>query len=171
MNDQKVTAVVERLKERCRARVRVERRTLTTYLHVIAPGDHDTYKTFVLPLIRKDFPGAHLTSGSFTPEPWASDPYMKVTISLDPKEQETMKTVYQACDGEIFGDRSEAVDYENELFDAWLDAVIEGRTQTKLSDVVCHFNDSPELSGNSEEHYGTPGDVLKSVLKTYWASL
>ncbi len=169
---QKLAKTVALLKERTRdIRVRVERHRLITYLHIATCGDLNTYTTYILPLIRKDFPEAHMTSSWFTPEPWASDPYMKVTTSLDPKEQ-SMKTIYQACDGKIFEDLAKAVDHEHALFDAWLDAVITGHIDTNLSDVVCYFNDSPELSGNSEDEYHrTPWDVLRDALKTYWESL
>jgi hypothetical protein len=86
--DQKVQATVDRLKQKG-ARVRVKRRKLAhrekTYLELRADGTHNTYLTLVMPLIHKDFPEAYMTSGSFTPEPWASDPHMNITVSLDPR--------------------------------------------------------------------------------------
>jgi hypothetical protein len=163
---QKVEATVTRLKERRDLRVLVKRRRLATCLHIVGPGTYVTYTTFILPVIRINFPEACTISGWFTPEPWASDPYMKVTISLDPKEQETMKTVYQACDGEIFEDRATAVVHENELFDAWLDNLIEGEPEPTLSTVVHHFNYSPDLT--CDNYYGTPWDLLKASLRMYW---
>ena len=169
--NQKVATLVARLKERRRDfRVRVERRKLTTSLYIVAPGTRDTYKTFILPLIRDAFPEAHMTSGSFTPEPWASDPYMKVTISLDPKvpERNTMKTIYQACDGEIFECQAEAVDHENGLFDDWLEVLLSGHPEPTLSTVVRHFNDSHHLTRAGNDYHGTPWNILKESLKTYW---
>ena len=82
-----------------------------------------------------------------------------------------MKPVYQAYDGEIFEDRNQAVDYENELFDAWLDNLLESEPEPTLSDVVRHFNNSPRLTCEAEEYYGTPWDMLKTSLKTYWEDM
>jgi hypothetical protein len=84
--DQLVQATVDRLTERG-ARVKVRRRKLAhrekTYLNIRADGTHDTYLTLVMPLIHKDFPDAYMTSGGFTPEPWASDPHMNITVALE----------------------------------------------------------------------------------------
>jgi hypothetical protein len=86
--DQKVEAVVERLR-RQGGRVNVRRRKLAdrtkTYLRIRAGGTLNTFKSLVMPLVRKDFPEAYMTSGAFTPEPWASDPHMDITVSLDPR--------------------------------------------------------------------------------------
>lgn len=169
--DQKIVATVARLKERCRAHiVQVKRRKLNTCLYIVAPGVLNTYKTFVLPLIRMDFPEAHLLSNWFTLEPWASDPYMKVTISLDPKRN-TMKTIYQACDGTIFEDQVKAVEHETELFEAWLKGLLSSRLHLPdppLSKMLRHFNDSPDLSCEADSYYGTSLDRLKASLREYW---
>ena len=82
-HNQKVAATVERLRVKG-ARVRVKRRKLAhrekTYLHIVAGGTPNTYRSVVMPLIRDDFPEAYLTSGVFR-----SEPSMNITISLDPK--------------------------------------------------------------------------------------
>ena len=157
--NQKLSDTVERLRQKS-VRVLVKRRKLTTYLYIDDPGTYDTYTTFILPLIRKNFPEAHMTSGSFTPN-------MRVTISLEP-ERNTMKTIYQACDGTLHETSGGALDREDEVFESWLIALIAGTLQTDLSDVVCHFNASP---GDAAEFYGTPLDLLKTLLKTYWDTL
>jgi len=86
--DQKVKATVERLKD-LGARVKVRTRKLAhrekTYLKIIAAGTHSQYLSLIMPTLRKDFPDAYMTSGGFTAEPWASDPHMNLTISLDPR--------------------------------------------------------------------------------------
>jgi len=88
---QKVLATIERLKSRG-ARISVRRRKLAnrvkTYLQIRAAGTLNTWNSLVLPLVRKDFPEAYMTSGGFTPEPWASDPYMNITVSLDPRSDQ-----------------------------------------------------------------------------------
>jgi hypothetical protein len=85
--DQKLAATVALLKETKGLDVLVKRRKLTDCLHIGAPGIRDTYETSIMPLIRFRFPEAHMTSSWFTPEPWASDPWIKVSISLDTSEQ------------------------------------------------------------------------------------
>jgi hypothetical protein len=79
-----------------------------------------------------------------------------------------MKTVYQACDNAIFELRGEAIEHELELFEAWLDALLDGHAQTTLADVVRHFNDSHHLTCEGDEHHMTPYDRLKEALRTYW---
>jgi hypothetical protein len=79
-----------------------------------------------------------------------------------------MKTVYQACDGETFVSRGEAAEHEAELFDSWLDSLLDGRAQTSLTDVVHHFNSSHHLTCEGDEHHMTPWDRLKEALRTYW---
>lgn len=88
-HDQKVEATVANLKELgVGARVRVSRRQLAhrekTYLKIRADGTHDTYKSLVMPVIRKYFPDAYMTSGGFGPA-WAdaSEPYMNITVALE----------------------------------------------------------------------------------------
>ena len=78
---QKIVKLIARLKER-NVRAQVQQ---PNCLYIIAPGDPNTYTTSILPLIRKDFPGAYTMDSWFTPEPWASDPNMRVTISLEPR--------------------------------------------------------------------------------------
>lgn len=84
--DQKVKATVDRLRSRG-AKINVRRRKVAsgwkTYLRIRAGGTLTTWISLVLPLVRKDFPEAYMTSGAFTPEPWASDPHMCITVSLD----------------------------------------------------------------------------------------
>jgi hypothetical protein len=169
--DQKLTTTIARLQETRGLRVIVRRINGTPHLQIIGPGVLDTYKTFVLPLVRMNFPEAYTVSKSFTPEPWASDPYMKALISLDPKvpEENTVKTVYQACDGEIFEDRADAVNHEDSMFDSWLDELLDGRNGLTLYTVVRHFNESEHLTcKESNEFYGTPFDMLKAALQLYW---
>jgi hypothetical protein len=79
-----------------------------------------------------------------------------------------MKTVYQACDGEIFEDRAEASAHENWLFDFWLNNLLEGHPEPTLSAVVRHFNDSHYLTCEGDEHHMTPWDRLKEALGEYW---
>ena len=157
--NQKVATTVERLRQKS-VRVLVKRRKLTTCLHIDDPGTRDTYTTFILPLIRKDFPEAHMTSGSFTP-------YMKVTISLEP-ERNTMKTVYQTCDGKTFELPGEATVHETELFDSWMDSLIKGRAAPTLSTVVRHFNGSHHLTCAADDYHGTPFDMFTESLRMYW---
>lgn len=79
-----------------------------------------------------------------------------------------MKTIYQACDGETFEDRAEAVEHETELFESWLKDLIVGNNQTRLSEVVRHFNDSPDLPCEKDVYHGTSWDILKVSLREYW---
>ncbi len=169
--NQKVSETVARLKaSRVRARVRVTRSDLTTYLHILADGDHNAYTTFVIPLIHMDFPEAYMVSSKFTPEPWASDPCMNITISLDPKEENTMKTVYQTRDHKIFDNPATASDHEKSVFEDWLKAVIDGTVQVELADVLCHFKGTAKLfcPASERESYETPWASLKGIMKTYW---
>ena len=72
-----------------------------------------------------------------------------------------MKTVYQACDNEIFELREEATEHELQLFEAWLDALFAGHAhQTSLTDVVRHFKNS--------HHLMTLWERLKEALRVYW---
>ena len=79
---QKIVKLITRLQETRNVRVQVQQGTC---LYIIAPGVLDTYKTSILPLICDAFPEAYTVDSWFTPEPWASDPNMRVTISLDPR--------------------------------------------------------------------------------------
>jgi hypothetical protein len=66
--DQKVAAVRDKLRS-LGARVRVRRRQLAhrekTYLHVVAANGSGGYTTIIMPVIRRHFPNAYMTSGSF----------------------------------------------------------------------------------------------------------
>ena len=166
--NQKIAKLVARVEATGRDfRAQVKRSKLTTCLYIEGSGDYAAYTSLIKPLFRKDFPEAYTVSSWFTPEPWASDPYMKVTISLEP-ERNTMKTVYQACDGKTFEDRAKAIDHETGLFESWLEGLIEGRPAPSLSTVVCHFNDSHYLTYEGDEHHMTPWDRLKESLQMYW---
>jgi hypothetical protein len=82
-----------------------------------------------------------------------------------------MKTVYQTCDGETFENQNTALDHEAELFDDWVEALLSGDIQGKLSDMIRHFDDSADLTCKEENFYGTPYDMLKESLRMYWESL
>lgn len=77
--DQKVTATRDALRA-LGAKVQIRRRQLMhrekTYLIVVAEGDHHTWRTIVMPEIRKHFPDAYMTSGSFVSK-------MNITIALE----------------------------------------------------------------------------------------
>lgn len=79
-----------------------------------------------------------------------------------------MKTVYQACDGEIFEHQQEGHNHEAALFDCWLSDLLEGRNGLTVYTVVRHFKDSYHLTCSADAYRGTPGDKLKESLRLYW---
>lgn len=79
-----------------------------------------------------------------------------------------MKTTYLTCDNKSFDDQANASNHEDELFEAWLEALIYGHVLPSLADLVRHFSESPGLTGDATEYYGSPWEVLKEMLRAYW---
>jgi len=87
-----------------------------------------------------------------------------------------MKTVYQTCDGEIFEDRADAFNHEEEMFESWLSTLLEGDngqypSLPTVSAVVRHFNNSHHLTCSLDEFRGTHWEMLKYSLRTYWEDM